>query len=355
METPMGFGHESVVMRLGRRSELPIVVAVHSTALGRAVGGCRMWAYDSWEDGLRDALRLSEGMTRKCAAAGLPNGGGKTVVVLPPGRSVTADERRAALHDVGDIVAELGGSYVTGPDAGTGPADMAVIGERTEYVFCRPESAGGSGDPSPFTALGVVAALRSTCLALFGSPGLAGRRFAVIGLGHVGEQIARQLAAAGADLVLSDVDPAKRSLGTELGAVFTEPDAAATAEVDVLVPAALGGLLTRDLVPRLRCRAVAGAANNQLADPGVAELLRERDILWAPDYIANAGGVVNAVAREVLGDGPEKAVQRIESITDTLTGLFETAARTGITTARAADDLARRRLAAPVPTAPEPA
>ncbi|MCX4094148.1 Glu/Leu/Phe/Val dehydrogenase dimerization domain-containing protein [Nocardia sp. alder85J] len=344
----MEFGHETVVLRRGQRSRLPIIVAVHSTVLGPAVGGCRMWGYARWEDGLRDALRLSEGMTRKCAAAGLSNGGGKTVVVLPADRPLTADERRAALYDVGDIVAEFGGRYLTGPDAGTGVADMGVIGERTEYVFCRPEADGGSGDPSPFTALGVVAALRATCLAMSGSPELAGKRFAVIGAGNVGAQIARQLAAAGAALILSDVDPAKRSLAAELGAEFADPESAVTAEVDVLVPAALGGLLTRELVPRLRCIAVAGAANNQLAEPDVAELLRAGDILWAPDYIANAGGVVNSVSREILGDDPATAVKRIESIADTLTGLFETAARTGITTAAAADALARQRLAAAV-------
>ncbi|MQY28024.1 Glu/Leu/Phe/Val family dehydrogenase [Nocardia aurantia] len=342
----MEFGHETVVLRSGRRTRLPIIVAVHSTVLGPAVGGCRMWGYARWEDGLRDALRLSEGMTRKCAAAGLSNGGGKTVVVAPTHRPLTPDERRAALHDVGDIVAEFDGRYVTGPDAGTGVADMGVIGERTEHVFCRPEADGGSGDPSPFTARGVVAALRATCLAMSGSAELAGKRFAVIGAGNVGGQIARQLAAAGAELILSDVDPAKRSLADELGAAFVTPEAAATAEVDVVVPAALGGLLTWDLVPRLRCIAVAGAANNQLAEPEVAELLRERDILWAPDYIANAGGVVNSVAREILGEDPDTAAKRIESIADTLTGLFETAARTGVTTAVAADALARRRLAA---------
>lgn len=342
----MGFSHESVVVRSGQRTGLPIIVAVHSTALGLAVGGCRVWEYERWEDGLRDALRLSEGMTRKCAAAGLPNGGGKTVVVVPTGRTLTADERHAALHDVGDLVEEFGGRYVTGPDAGTGPADMVAIGERTEHVFCRPEGTGGSGDPSPFTAMGVVAALRSTCQALSGSSALAGKRFAVIGTGHVGEQIARQLSEAGADLILSDVNPARRSLADELGAEFAEPDIAATAEVDVLVPAALGGLLTRDLVPRLQCAAVAGAANNQLAEPSVAGLLRERDILWAPDYIANAGGVINAVAREILGEEPETAVKRIESIFDTLTDIFAAAARTNVTTSAAADELAQIRLAA---------
>ena len=341
----MGFSHEEVVIRRGARTELPIIVAVHSTALGPAAGGCRLWPYPQWQDGLRDALRLSEGMTLKCAAAGLPIGGGKTVVPVPDGATLAEEERYAAMLDVGDVIEEFGGRYVTGPDAGTGTADMVAIGRRTEHVLCRPETGNGSGDPSPYTARGVIAALRSTCQALGGSSELADRRFAIVGLGHVGEQIARQLTSAGAGLLISDIDPSKQSLANELGAEFVSPDDAVTADVDVLVPAALGGLITRELVPRLRCAAIAGAANNQLSEPDIADLLQERNILWAPDYVANAGGVVYAVAREVLGDDQAKAIERVDSIANALTTVFEMAARTGATPADAADDLAKRHLA----------
>ncbi|GAA3219581.1 Glu/Leu/Phe/Val dehydrogenase dimerization domain-containing protein [Dactylosporangium siamense] len=190
------FEHEQVVIRAGARSGLPVIIALHSTALGPALGGCRLAVYPHWTDGLTDALRLSAAMTGKCAVAGLPNGGGKTVVPLPAG----AFDRRAVLLDVGDAIEDLGGRYGTGPDVGTGPDDMLVIGERTRHVACRPTSAGGSGDSSTHTAAGVLAALHALCAAVFGSPDLAGRRFAVVGLGRVGADVARRLAAAGATL-----------------------------------------------------------------------------------------------------------------------------------------------------------
>jgi leucine dehydrogenase len=284
-------------------------------------------------------------MTLKCAAAGLPIGGGKTVVAVPDRAALPEAARNAAMLDVGDIIEEFGGRYVTGPDAGTGTADMVTIGRRTEHVLCRPESANGSGDPSPYTARGVIAALRSTCQALTGSSELADRRFAIVGVGHVGEQIARQLSAAGARLLISDIDASKKFLADELGATFVSPDEAVTAAVDVIVPAALGGLITREVVPGLRCTAIAGAANNQLSEPDIADLLQIRNILWAPDYLANAGGVVYAVAREVLGDDQAKAIERVDSIANALTTVFEVAAGAGTTPSDAADDLAKRHLA----------
>jgi leucine dehydrogenase len=340
----MSFTHQEVLIRRGDRTGLPLIVAVHSTALGPAVGGCRMWSYPDWRDGLTDALRLSEGMSRKCAVAGLPNGGGKAVIVLAEGDPPGAALRRDALYDLGDLVESLGGRYSTGPDAGTGTADMALIGTRTDHVFCRPESENGSGDPSRYTALGVVSALHAVCRALTGSPDLEGRAFAIVGAGHVGEHLARLLGRAGARLVISDVNPAKRALADELGAEFLTPRDALTAPVDVLVPAALGGTLTRELVPLLRCAAIAGPANNQLAEPEVADLLDERHILWAPDYVVNAGGVIHALARELHHDDHAKAVARVEGIGDTLTSLIDSATAAGTTPARAAAELARARL-----------
>lgn len=210
--------HEEIIVRTGPRSGLPVIVAVHSTRLGQAAGGCRMWRYARWRDALDDALRLSASMTRKCAVAGLANGGGKTVVAVPDDETLDDARRADALRDVGDVVDELGGRYATGPDVGTTPRDMVVIGERTAHVCCKPAEHGGSGDSSPHTATGVMGALRAVCARDFGSPDPGKRRLAIAGLGSVGGNLARQLAAAGASLVVSDIDPAKRTLAAELGA-----------------------------------------------------------------------------------------------------------------------------------------
>ena len=339
------FSHERIVVRRGAESGLPVIVAVHSTALGPALGGCRLKAYPDWRDGLADVLRLSAAMSDKCALAGLPHGGGKTVIALPAGTAPDAALRTAALHDAGTVIDELAGAYATGPDVGTGPDDMVTIGERTSHVFCRPVAAGGSDDSSPGTALGTVAALRAVCAARFGSPDPAGRSFAVLGLGRVGERVARLLAEAGAKLVVADVDPAKQAVAASVGAGWVTPQECLTADVDVLVPAALGGLLTAGSVPTLRCAAIAGPANNQLDTPATADLLHERGILWAPDIIASAGGIIYATAVELHGRTPDQATAQVRGIGDTLTGILRTARATGSTPAAAAQDHARRRIA----------
>ncbi|PSK95351.1 leucine dehydrogenase [Murinocardiopsis flavida] len=317
--------HEDVVVRRGRRSGVPIIVAVHSTERGQAIGGCRFWRYRHWTDGLADALRLSAGMTDKCAAAGMDHGGGKTVVPLPPGHVLDAAGRRDLLHDVGDVIDGLHGRYATGPDVGTTPDDMATIGERTTNVFCRPRELGGSGDSSPHTATGVMVALRALCAHIDGSPALDGRRIGLVGLGHVGTLLARELAAAGATLTVSDTDPARREVAEQLGAEWTSPEQALTAELDVLVPAALGGQLTEDLVPRLRCAAIAGPANNQLAHEGIAELLHARGIIWAPDYLVSAGGILYATATERDRLGHDQAIERVHGIGASLTTILDSA------------------------------
>lgn len=334
------FTHERVVLQRGARSGLPIIVAVHSTALGQALGGCRMATYPDWRAGLTDALRLSAAMTDKCALAGLAHGGGKTVVALPPGRTLDAAARRDALHDVGDAIAALGGAYATGPDVGTGPDDMVTIAERTPYAFCRPVSAGGSGDSSEHTATGVLAALRAVCAHRFGTPDLSGRSFAVLGLGRVGGHVLRLLAATGATLMAADVDDAKRAPAGRYGATWTTPPECLTADVDVLIPAALGGLFTARSVPTLRCAAIAGPANNQLDTPATADLLHERGILWAPDIIVSAGGIIHATAVELDHETPAQAVARLHGIGDTLTAVLDAARTTGSTPATAARHLA---------------
>lgn len=338
--------HEQVVVHTGRRSRLPVIVAVHSTALGPAAGGLRLWHYPDWRDGLTDALRLSAAMTSKFAVAGLSSGGGKAVVALPEGMELDAGRRRDVLRDVADVIASLGGAYATGPDVGTGPADMAVIGESTPHVFCKPTHLGGSGDSSPHTAQGTLAALRAVSRRLYGTSSLDGRSLAVAGLGRVGAELARLLAAEEAILTVTDIDPDKRKISDELGAVWQSPDEIITADVDIMVPAALGSVLTRQTVAELRCRAVAGPANNQLATPDVADLLHQRDIIWVPDFVASAGGVINAISTELHRVSAEEARARVDAIEDTVDDLLDTSQRRGQTPAGAASELARRRLRA---------
>jgi leucine dehydrogenase len=324
---PQQFEHEQVIIRTGARSGLPIIVAIHSTVLGQALGGLRLKHYADWRDGLTDALRLSLAMSDKCAAAGLPNGGGKTVVAVPAGRPLTAALRRAALLDVGDAVAELDGRYGIGPDVGTGPPDMDTVAERTEHAFCRPVEHGGSGDSSVNTAQGVLAAVRAVAEHRFGSPDLAGRRFAILGLGHVGGDLATRLAGEGAKLVVADVDDGRKALADRLGAAWVGPDEAFRADVDILVPAALGGLFTAATIGDLRCAAICGPANNQLDEPAmrqVADRLHERGIVWAPDFVVSAGGVIYAAAVEIRHEPPATASALVDGIGATIAAILAT-------------------------------
>jgi leucine dehydrogenase len=285
-------------------------------------------------------------MTFKSAVAGLPLGGGKGVIMLPAGAPPLAPARRRdALLDFGDAIAQLDGRYITAEDVGTSDADMTVIAERTEHVAGLAVDRGGSGDPSPWTALGVETAIRVAAERIWGTPDLTGRSIAVIGLGNVGGTLARALAAGGASLTVADVAATKRALADELGATWAEPAEALRASVDIVAPCALGGVLDHDSVPDLRCRAVAGAANNQLASDDIAEALKARDILWAPDFVANAGGIINiAVELEPAGYDPVRARARVLQIGDTLRTIFESAAADGATPLTAAMEHARARL-----------
>jgi leucine dehydrogenase len=313
-----------------------------------------MWTYaEPWE-GVMDAVRLARAMTFKSAVADLPLGGGKGVIVLPANSAPpTGDDRRAVLLDFADTVDALGGAYLTAEDVGTSEPDMRVIAEGTSHVSGLPEDRGGSGDPSPWTALGVEAAIRVACERVFGSDALEGRSVSVVGLGHVGGPLAESLAAGGARLVVSDIDPARRELATRIGAEWVETAAALAADVDVLAPCALGGVLDDRTVPALRCRAIAGAANNQLADVSVAALLRRHDVLWAPDFVANAGGIINiSVELEPAGYDPARARERTREIGDTLRRVFDDAERQGTTPLDAATALARERLREPAAATP---
>ena len=332
-------GHERVVFANDEATGLRSVIAIHSTALGPAAGGCRMWPYATTTEAVTDVLRLSRGMSYKNAMAGLPFGGGKAVII--------GDSRKAKTGELfqayGRFVGSLGGSYITAEDVGTSSRDMAVIAQETEHVAGLARSRGGSGDPSPFTALGVEAAIRATCRRAFGDGSLRERSLCILGLGHVGSRIAKRCARAGARLIVADVDPGKRALAQQLGATWSTPAEAWRAEVDVLVPCALGGLFDDEVVPRLRCRAIAGAANNQLADDRIAGLLQQHGILWAPDFVANAGGIIN-IAEEAGGYDPAAARHRVRGIGTTIEAIFDRSAQTGETPLAAAMELARRRL-----------
>ena len=307
-----------------------------------------MWTYADSRDAVADALRLSRAMTFKAAVADLPLGGGKGVIMRRAGDPpLDPEHRRGALLDFADTVDMLGGRYMTAEDVGTSDADMTVIAENTRHVTGLAVERGSSGDPSPWTALGVQEAVRVACERVWGSGDLAERSIAVVGLGRVGGALARGLAEAGARLVVADVDEGKRPLADELGADWTDPDAAMLADVDVLAPCALGGIFNAETVPALRCRAIAGAANNQLAAESVAERLTERGILWAPDFVANAGGIINiSVELEPEGYAPDRAEQRVRAVGGTLRTIFDEAEAAGTTPLAAAMTLAYRRLAA---------
>jgi leucine dehydrogenase len=306
-----------------------------------------MWTYDDTRSAVRDALRLSRAMTSKSAVAGLPLGGGKGVIMLPAGSAPPeGDDRRAVLLDFGDTVELLDGAYLTAEDVGTSEPDMETIAEVTPHVTGLATARGGSGDPSPWTALGVEAAIRVACERVFGSTSLEGRSVAVVGVGNVGGRLAELLAEGGAELVLADIDDRRSVLAERLGARWTDPASALTADVDVLAPCALGGVFDERSVPQLRARAIAGAANNQLAHESVGELLAERDILWVPDFVANAGGVVNiAVELEPEGYDTERAEARVRAIADTVRTVLDHADATGTTPLAASNEVARRRLA----------
>ena len=342
---PLSFDHEEVVAVTGRRSGLSMIAAVHSTKLGPALGGCRVWTYPAWEDALADALRLSRGMTSKNALAGLALGGGKSVIQLPEGVALMGDLRRDAFLDLGDLVESLGGSYRTAEDVGTSSADMAVIAERTSHVVGLPTETGGHGDPAEYTARGVYAGLRETLRRSTGTASVDGRRIIIAGLGQVGSRLALRLASEGATLTVTDVNPAREQFAIELGASWVSPADAHRVEGDLFVPAGVGGMLSPRVIDELRVAAVCGPANNQLASETGGSQLAARGILYAPDYLVNAGGVIRLGTGD---DSDELVLARIDAIEQTLARVFNEAESEGVTTVEAADRLVAERLGTPL-------
>jgi leucine dehydrogenase len=342
------FTHERVLITTGARSGLVITVAVHSTRLGQALGGARVWQYPNWTDAVADALRLSAAMTLKNAAAGLNRGGGKSVIHLPIGTVLTDEQKRDAMLDLGDAIESLDGAYMTAEDVGTNAELMAVVAERTAHVCGLPTDQGGVGEPADATAAGVYASILATLDAIFGSREVAGRHIVISGLGQVGGRLATALAQAGATLSVADVNPAKHELADQLGATWVTVDDAHRTEADLFVPCGLGGVLTGRVISELSVLGVVGAANNQLADPSGAGQLTARGILWAPDFVVNAGGVIYlSMASEPNADQAAIAA-RVDAIGDTVAAIFTDAHSQQITTLAAAERLAAARLDAAV-------
>ncbi|MFE2772836.1 Glu/Leu/Phe/Val dehydrogenase family protein [Microbacterium resistens] len=339
------FAHERVEVVSGRRSGLFIAVALHSSVLGSALGGARLWTYPHWSDALGDALRLSAAMTLKNAAAGLDAGGGKSVIALMPGEELDAGRRRDAFLDLGDAVESLGGLYRTAEDVGSTTDDMLVVSERTAHVVGLPDAVGGSGEPAGPTSLGVYSSLRAVLERIAGSPDVAGRRITVSGLGQVGGRLARRLAAEGAVLTVTDVVPARRELAEDLGAAWAEPGTEHLVDADVFVPAGIGGVLTDEVIDALTARAVCGPANNPLADHSGAERLAGRGILYAPDFVVNAGGVIYLDLEAKRIGSSDEIMARVAGIGDTVRRILDDAERRGITPLAAAEELAAARLA----------
>jgi len=332
--------HEGVHLFHDRASGLRAVIAIHSTHLGPGAGGVRFWHYAREDEAITDALRLSRGMSYKNAMAGLPMGGGKGVILAGADRIKTP----ALLRAFGDAIAGLAGRYVTAEDVGIAEADMSVIAERTRFVSGLPVAAGeAGGDPGPVTAEGVYLGIRAAARALFGSEDMAGLRVAIQGVGSVGGGVARRLAADGALLTLADVNrPRAATLAAELGAAVVDAADILSVEADILSPNALGAILNAGTIGGLRVRAVAGGANNQLATPGDADRLFERGILYAPDYVINAGGIIN-VALAYLGPVTRADIlARVGEIAGRLDAIWSESAATGLPPSVVADGIAQR-------------
>ncbi len=339
LEGLAGSEHEDVVVVRRPGTGLRAIIAVHSTRLGPSLGGARFYPYGDGVAALTDVLRLSRAMTEKAALAGLAQGGGKAVIVGDP----SVVKGPALLHDFASVVNSLEGRYITAEDVGTTQGDMDLIRETTPYVGGTSPERGGSGDPSPATAFGVVVAMEAAAIRRWGTD-LAGRTVVVLGAGKVGGEIVRLLCQKGALVIASDVDRNRAEHALLAGAArIVEPAEAVTTPADILCPCALGGLLTEDLVPTLRVEIITGGANNQLATPAVADALAAADILFVPDFLANAGGIIN-IAEETNGYERNRAFAAVTRIAGTTTKVLERAERRGITPVAAAEELVAMRL-----------
>jgi leucine dehydrogenase len=332
-------GHERVLFCSNPDVGLEAIIAVHSTVLGPGLGGCRMWPYASTEEALTDVLRLSRGMTYKAAAAGLNLGGGKAVIIGDSKKDKSEELFRA----FGRYVESLGGFYITAEDVGTHTDDMEIIQHETRWVTGLPPEMGGGGDPSPVTAFGTLQGIKAAVEHLHGDT-LKGRSVAVQGLGSVGYHLAKFLRDEGAKVFGADIDTEAIAKARELGVEIVPTAEILEVECDVVAPCALGAVINDDSIPKLRCRIVAGAANNQLKEDRHGQELHDRGILYAPDYVINAGGLIN-VYNELVGYNREVAMRMARGIFANMARLFEISRTQSIPTYLAADHLAEQRIA----------
>ena len=336
-DTLAEMGHEQLVMCSDPSAGYRGILAVHSTKLGPALGGTRFWQYATDEEAITDALRLSRGMTYQNAVAGLHLGGGKSIII---GDNKTKD-REKIFRAHGRFVETLGGRYITAEDVGTSTKDMDYVHMETGHVA---GLAGKSGDPSPVTAHGVFRAVQASANQKWGSDSLEGKTVSIMGCGSVGTYLAKELHEAGAKLIVSDIDSAKAATVSKMtGATIVEGDAIFSADADIFSPCALGGIINDTTIPKLKVRVVAGGANNQLLEERHGDELERRGILYAPDYVANAGGVIN-VYGEVAGWDAQRALDKADDIYDTILKVFDIAESKHIPTYEAADRLAEQRL-----------
>ena len=335
-------GYEQVVKCEDPESGLRAVIAVHNTTLGPALGGLRMWPYASWDDAIFDVLRLSRGMTYKSAVADTGLGGGKSVIIGNPKTEKTEQLFRA----MGRFVDTFDGKYITAEDVGTSVEDMVHVRAETTRVTGLPLEMGSSGDPSPWTALGCFHGIRACLEEAFGSPDFTGRTIAIQGCGHVGEFLARDLHKAGAELMLADISPERaKALAEETGGTVVDPAEILSVECDVFAPCALGAVVNDETLDKLHCKVIAGAANNVLLREEHGLRLKEAGILYAPDYVINAGGIIN-VSIEVEGEyEAERSRKKVENIYVALKRVFEIAKEQNISTNEASNHLAEERLA----------
>ena len=336
------YDYENLLFCQDRTLDFKAIIAVHDTTLGPATGGCRMWQYDSEMDAIEDALRLARGMTYKYAAAGVNLGGGKAVIVGDPNRK----DREPIFRLLGKFINRLDGKYITGEDVGTTLKDMEYIHMETEYVVTLPTYLGGAGDIAPMTAFGTIRAMQACCYRVYGSDSLEGKKVAVQGLGAVGHNVVAQLHEQGADLMVTDIDPQKMdAMVSKYGVQPVAPDAIYDMSCEIFCPCALGKVINDDTLNRLQCKIICGAANNQLAEEHHGKLLEKKGMVYAPDYITNAGGTIYDTDR--LGSGSvshERGKQKVSRIYENIQRVFEIADRDDIPTYLAADRMAEERI-----------
>lgn len=332
--------YEQLVFCQDKNSGLKAIICIHDTTLGPALGGTRMWNYETEEEAIEDAIRLGRGMTYKNAAAGLNLGGGKTVIIGDP----LKDKNEEMFRAFGRYIQGLNGRYITAEDVGTTVADMDLIHEETDFVTGISPAFGSSGNPSPVTAYGCYIGMKAAALEAFGDDSLEGKTVAVQGVGNVAYTLCEYLHKEGANLIVTDINQeAVQRAVNDFGAVSVEPNDIYSQEADIFAPCAMGAIINDDTIPQLKVKAVAGSANNQLKEQRHGDELEARGIIYAPDFVINSGGVIN-VADELYGYNNERAMKRVETIYDSITRIFEISKRDGIPSYQAADRMAEERI-----------